>query len=235
MTYISPKTFTALTGLLFSVGLLLQPAGATMPTTSSSQIIQTGELAHLADDKAITHLVNGWMYRDTAQWDKLKSLFSPDATVEVTWFEGKASDFIAASQKMGKTALSTKHLIGTPIISYHGDKAIAETNVMIVVHNDSIKLGSTVHARFYDQIQRLNGEWKIIRRQVFYDFGSFDFPAGIVPIDQSIVAKYPLAYAPLGYLLNSAGYSVNRVFATKNSDAEKTIRTNAQTWLQADK
>lgn len=102
---------------------------------------------------------------------------------------------------------------------------------MIIVHNDSIKLGSTVHARFYDQIEKLNNEWKIKRRQVFYDFGSFDYPAGIVPIDQTIVNKFPINYAPLGYVLNSAGYPVNRVFATKNSDAEKQIRQQGQLWL----
>jgi hypothetical protein len=192
----------------------------------------TKTLEDLDNDRDINKLVSGWMYRDTAQWDKLQNIFTPDATIEVTWFEGRAADFINASKKMGTSQLSAKHLISNPVIEYKGNKAIAETDVMIVVHNDSIKLGSTVHARFYDQIKRVDNEWKISRRQVFYDFGSFNYPTGPVEIDQNIVEKFPIAYAPLGYLLNSAGYPVNRIFATKNSDAEKLIREQGQAWLE---
>lgn len=226
MKTINIKQIVISTMLITGVASLTHVHATPIQTTH-----ETRTLNHLADDKAITNLVNGWMYRDTAQWEKLQSIFAPEATIEVTWFEGKATDFINASKKMGTSKLATKHLIGTPVVNYHGDKALAETNVMIIVHNDSIKLGSTVHARFYDQIQKINNIWKIKRRQVFYDFGSFDYPAGVVPIDQTIVDKFPMAYAPLGYLLNSAGYPVNRVFATKNSDAEKQIRQQAQLWL----
>jgi hypothetical protein len=207
----------------------LSHAADNLVIDSQSAVSKWGKLDN---DRDISKLVSGWMYRDTAQWDKLQNIFTPDATIEVTWFEGKATDFINASKKMGTSKLSAKHLISNPVIEYHGDKAIAETDVMIVVHNDSIKLGSTVHARFYDQIKKVDNEWKISRRQVFYDFGSFNYPAGPVEIDQKIVEKFPVAYAPLGYLLNSGGYPVNRIFATKNSDAEKLIRKQGQAWLK---
>lgn len=185
------------------------------------------------DDKvAIGELINGWIYRDTAQWDKLAALFAPDATIEVTWFEGLAHDFIEASRVMGTSSLSSKHVIGSPIVTFNGDRAVSETNAMIVGMNESIRLGATVHSRFYDYLEKQNGEWKICKRQVIYDCGSFDFPAGIIPVDQQVVSLFPLAYAPLGYLLHSGGYPVKRLFATRNSPQEAEIRRGGEAWLQ---
>lgn len=185
-----------------------------------------------ADKAAIGELINGFMYRDTAQWQKLSGLFSADAVIEVTWFEGLARDFIAASQKMSASPLTTKHLIGTPVISCRPQRAVAETNVMIIVLNADLRLGSTVHARFYDYVEKHDNAWKISRRQVIYDFGSFDFPAGPVAIDAEVAARFPLAYAALGYLLNSAGYPVKRLFATKGSEQETAMRQAGERWLE---
>lgn len=192
-------------------------------------------MSRTEDKVAIGELINGWIYRDTAQWDKLAALFAPDATIEVTWFEGKASDFIQASRGMGKSAISSKHFIGAPIITFSADgqRAVTETNAMIIAMNESIRLGATVHNRFLDNLQRINGEWKICQRQVVYDCGSFDFPAGVVDIDPQVVSQFPLAYAPLGYLLHSGGYAVQRVFATRNSPLEEQIRRDGERWLKS--
>ncbi len=190
---------------------------------------------NMTEDKvAIGELINGWIYRDTGQWDKLAALFAPQATIEVTWFEGLASEFIAASRKMGKSPISSKHFIGAPVITFSedGSRAVAETNAMIIAMNESIRLGATVHNRFLDNLQKIGGEWKICQRQVVYDCGSFDFPAGIVDIDGEIVAQFPLAYAPLGYLLHSAGYAVQRLFATRNSPLEDDVRRSNAAWLK---
>ncbi|WP_172731295.1 nuclear transport factor 2 family protein [Pluralibacter gergoviae] len=187
------------------------------------------------DKVAIGELINGWIYRDTGQWDKLAAIFAPDATIEVTWFEGKASEFIAASRKMGASAISSKHFIGAPVITFSADgsRAVTETNAMIIAMNESIRLGATVHNRFLDSLQKVNGEWKICQRQVVYDCGSFDFPAGIVDIDPHVVGQFPLAYAPLGYLLHSGGYAVQRLFATRNSPLEADIRRSNAAWLES--
>jgi hypothetical protein len=40
-------------------------------------------------------------------------------------------------------------------------------------------------------------------------------------------------YAPLAYLLEKSGFSVNRVYPTKGSDLEKTIKAKGQPWLKA--
>ena len=56
---------------------------------------------NLQDRMDIADLMTGWIHRDLAQWDDLRTLFHPDGEIEITWFEGKASDFVDASMRMG--------------------------------------------------------------------------------------------------------------------------------------
>ncbi|MCT4704380.1 nuclear transport factor 2 family protein [Enterobacteriaceae bacterium H11S18] len=195
----------------------------------------TDNVQYLADRLAIGDLLNGWIYRDQSQWDELAKLFHPDGTIEVTWFEGLASEFIKGSMRMGESDIGTKHLIGVPTVTFNAaqNKALAITNAMIIGQNSKLALGATCHNRFFDMIEKRNGEWKILRRQVVYDFGSFDFPLGFVEIDREAAASYPLAYAPLAYMLEKSGFPVQRVFATKGSELEKTLQKETAAWLAA--
>jgi hypothetical protein len=179
----------------------------------------------------ITDLMTGWIHRDLGEWDKLQELFHPDGEIEVTWFEGKASDFIEGSRRMGGSALKTKHLVGTPVVTFHGDRALVETNAVIVADNAALNLGCAVHNRFFDKVERREGVWKLVKRQSIYDMGSFTFPGGIVEIEQQVVAKYPREYAALAYLLEKSGFPVGRVFATRGSEIEKSMKAEARQWL----
>lgn len=190
---------------------------------------------YLTDRLAISDLLNGWMHRDLSHWDELGKLFHPEGTIEVTWFEGLASEFIKDSMRMGESDISTKHVMGNPMVTFNAaqNKAIAETNAMIIGQNSRLALGATCHNRFYDMMEKRNGEWKILHRQVVYDFGSFDFPLGVVDIDADVVKRYPIAYAPLAYMLEKSGFPVQRVFATKGSELEATMKKEAESWLVA--
>jgi hypothetical protein len=88
--------------------------------------------SYLADRLSIADLMTGFMHRDLGEWDNLRKVFTPDGTIEVTWFEGKFTDFVDASMKMGKSDLKTKHFIASPVVTLNGDKAIAETNAIII-------------------------------------------------------------------------------------------------------
>jgi len=65
-----------------------------------------------------------------------------------------------------------------------------------------------------------------------YDM-SFTFPTGFVDLDRRAVQKYPREYAPLAYLLEKSGFPVDRVYPTRGSDLERTIKANGQRWLKA--
>jgi hypothetical protein len=189
----------------------------------------------LSSIQSIQDLVQGWMYRDLSDWERLGTLFHPDGVIEITWFEGLFSDFIQGSMKMGASDLRTKHMIGTPLIEFSADrsKAIAETNAMVIVENIRLNLGATAHARLYDQIERRNGEWKIVKRCCIYDMASFTFPTAPVPvsIDSKYSEEFPREYAALAYLLGKSGFPVKRIFPTRGSQLEKNIKSQAHSWL----
>lgn len=183
------------------------------------------------DRLSIADLMTGWIHRDLAQWDELRELFHSDGTIEITWFDGRFSDFVDGSMKMGASDLRTKHFIAGPVVEFNGNKAIVETNAMIVGENVRLGLGCSSHNRFYDRVEKRNGAWKIVRRQSIYDMGSFTFPRGIVEIDAAAVEKHPREYAPLAYLLEKSGFPVQKTFATKGSDLEKRMKAEGQAWL----
>ena len=188
---------------------------------------------YLQDRQAIADLMTGWMHRDLAEWDQLRALFHADGMIEITWFEGKASDFIDGSMRMGASEIRTKHLVAAPVVTFHGDKAIAETNAMVIAENAKLRVGCSVHCRFYDEVEKRAGVWKIVKRQAVYDMGSFTFPFGMVDLDAEAIQKYPSEYAALAYLLDKSGFPVRRVFATKGSALEKTMKDAGQAWLRS--
>ncbi|WP_132589363.1 nuclear transport factor 2 family protein [Pseudomonas aeruginosa] len=189
--------------------------------------------SNLEDRQQITDLMTGWIHRDLSQWDRLAGLFHPDGIIEVTWFEGPFTQFIEGSRRMGASDLRTKHLIGTPVVEFNGNRAIVETNAVIVAENVRLDLGCSVHNRFYDLAEKRDGQWKLLKRQSVYDMGGFTFPCGPKEIDGEVLQRYPREYAPLAYLLEKSGFPLSRVFATRGSELEQAMRQAAQTWLTA--
>ena len=190
---------------------------------------------HLEDRLQITDLMTGWIHRDLGQWDALRELFHPDGTIEVTWFEGLASEFIDGSMKMGASDARTKHLIGTPVVTFNqtATKAIVETNAMIIGENVTLDVGCVGHNRFYDLVEKREGIWKLLHRQSIYDMATFTFPMGPVEIDSVVVAKYPREYAALAYMLEKSGFPIKRIFATRGSELEKDMKAAGAAWLMA--
>jgi FAD-dependent urate hydroxylase len=82
---------------------------------------------YLQDRQAVADLMTGWIHRDLAEWDQLRAVFHADGVIEITWFEGDASDVVDGSTRMGASDIRTKYLVVAPVVTFHGDKAIAET------------------------------------------------------------------------------------------------------------
>src|SRR6266481_8734296 len=131
--------------------------------------------AVLEDRQSIADLMTGWIHRDLAEWDKLRELFHPDGTIEISWFEGLARDFVDGSMRMGKSDLRTKHFISAPVVTFNGNKAIVETKAVVIGENVRLHLGVSAHARFYDQVEKRNGVWKIVKRQSIYALATLTF------------------------------------------------------------
>jgi len=186
---------------------------------------------YVEDRLQILDLMNGWMHRDLGEWDKLKDLFHPDGTIEITWFNGLGFDFVEASKGMGASDFHNKHLIGTPTVTFNNDKAIVETNAMILGENVRLDIACCTHNRFWDRVEKRDGRWKISNRVAIYDMSAFQFPIKNYEVDDDIVKKYPREYAALAYCLELSGFPIKSVQATKGSSLEKQIKAEGLKWL----
>ncbi|WP_199255923.1 nuclear transport factor 2 family protein [Mycolicibacterium mengxianglii] len=190
--------------------------------------------ASLQDAHDIANVMTGWVHRDVGEWDQLGALFHPDAQIKLSWFTGPATDFVAASARMARSDLRTKHVIATPSIRFSrsGLRAVTETNAIVVVENRHVPLGAVGHSRFFDRVECRDGRWAIVERTAIYDFSSFTFPLGpVVSIDAAAVSRYPIEYAALAYVLDLGGFPVGDTFATKDGDDEREMKRCAAQWL----
>jgi hypothetical protein len=48
-------------------------------------------------------------------------------------------------------------------VTFNGDKAIVETNAVVIAENVRLALGVSGHLRFYDRVEKREGVWKITK------------------------------------------------------------------------
>jgi hypothetical protein len=95
---------------------------------------RTNPTSAVVERDAIRNAIAEWaLARDTGQWEQLRSLYAPGATMQTTWFEGSADEFIERSAKgFGKSA-KAQHLVGASVIDLCGARAIAETRIVLLL------------------------------------------------------------------------------------------------------
>lgn len=182
-------------------------------------------------DLAIAERIHGWIYRDLRQWDALRDLFHPDGMVDISWFNGTVDEFVEASKTMSRSPFQTKHLLATPLTTIRGDRALAETNAMIIGQNAELEVGVCAHCRLYDRLEARVGTWKIVLRQAIYDFADFTFPRGPIPVDHDQLNRYPQPYAALAYVLEKSGFPLAGKLPTRGSAAEQDMKRDGLQWL----
>ncbi len=184
----------------------------------------------------ISELMHNWgFWRDQARWDELRTAFHPEGTINVTWFNGLFTDFVAASIEMRKRRTGSKHWIGGSLIRLEGDRALSETNVMImgrsVVHD--IEVDTVAYGRFYDFVERREGRWRILRREAIYEKDRVDpVVAGtVVPFDAKKLASFPPPYRHLAYSLSSQGFTVSPDLPTNDSASLARVYAQGEAWI----
>lgn len=182
---------------------------------------------------AIAELMTQWgSHRDAGRWEQLEGLFAPGATLQLTWTRATATEFVAAARRHSTGPLHSKHVIANPYVSVVGDRAIAETDAVLINDHHELDLGAVTHIRFLDRLARTDRGWKIAHRVSIYDCGGLTFPFGPVPVDRDLLHRFPREYAGLAYLLTHSGYQPSDRSPTRGSAAERDIRTSQDAWLR---
>ncbi|MGH6771623.1 MAG: nuclear transport factor 2 family protein [Xanthobacteraceae bacterium] len=189
----------------------------------------------LADEAACADLIQRWgHYRDQRRWPELLSTFHPDGEIAVSWFRGPFAQFVDACKRGGMS----KHLLFPSVVRVAGERAVAETNVVILVRQeiDNLAVDMTSRSRFLDRLECRGGEWRILERAAIYEQDRLD---PVVPseaftrmMQTADVAKYPEPYRSMAFRLAAAGRGLAEPVHHDGAPATDELRARYSAWLE---
>ncbi|MFC4593534.1 nuclear transport factor 2 family protein [Sphingobium tyrosinilyticum] len=170
--------------------LLAVPFGLAASQASAGGVQGRGRPAGSVADRldvieskqAITELLYAYARaNDRADKALLRSLFWPESTHKHGKFEGKSSDFAAFAFKIISGLKYACHHISNVSVEVRGNRAFSEC-YYFAQHRRQRKDGTGeedvfFQGRYLDDLERRNGEWKIIRRRGLSDYTSPAFPS----------------------------------------------------------
>lgn len=196
------------------------------------------EARSMTESKAeIAAVINAWtFYRDQERWSELASTFHDNGTISISWFNGPHTAFVAASQKLSANGNNVvKHHVGVPMIQVQGARALSEVNVTIMVRS-KIELGeidTTSYARFYDQLELRDGQWKITRRTAIYEKDRLD-PVTTPVLPEPVftgLEQFPAEVKFLAATLKKVGAELSKSIVLDKSPQMAQLYADGQQWL----
>jgi hypothetical protein len=176
---------------------------------------------NLQDELLIRQMVERWaVWRDAGDWQRFATVWHPQGVMMATWFQGPYADFIRVTQEGWAKGVSILHFLGGSAIEVAGERAIAQTKMTISQRGmvEGINSGEAgpvlcdvvCTGRFYDFVQKHEGQWKLLHRQPIYEKDRIDpvDSAAVVKLDQRALAGFPEGYRHLAYIQTRIGYTV---------------------------
>ena len=209
-----------------------------MDGTVASRGHQTRMSLDLQDRLAIGALAQDWaLARDSGDWEKLRATAHPGAAMTTTWFDGGFEDFIDACQASWLKGSRSQHFLGGTSVEIRGQRALAQTRMSILVRArlDGVEVDATCHGRFFDRMEKREGNWRIGKRSVIYEKDRLDpvDPSARISLDPALLARFPEGYRHLAYLQTRNGTQVNPNLPTARGESLDKLLRDAKAWLEA--
>ena len=164
------------------------------------------------DKHACAELIQAWgFHRDQGKWAELLAIFAPEGRICVSWFDGPYGEFVERCRTAVRAGQLSKHHILPSRVRVNGERAMAETNVVIYVRQkiEGVLVDMTSHARFLDRLARRDGRWMILERTAIYERDRLDPVEPSQAFDQLFKAvdfsAYPEPYRYMAARLSAAG------------------------------
>ncbi|RLA41869.1 MAG: hypothetical protein DRR06_06940 [Gammaproteobacteria bacterium] len=127
----------------------------------------------LEDKEAIRDLLSAYCFHvDDGEYDEWAALFAEDATLEagaLATCQGRAEikAFIVAA--VGGDVPARKHCTMNAMIQVNGDKATANSYIIVVRADDKGGIVNSLAGRYQDELVRQGGDWKFQKRIICMD------------------------------------------------------------------
>lgn len=190
----------------------------------------------LQDELLIRRLIERWaVWRDAGDWERFATCWHPEGVMMATWFQGPFAEFIRVTREGWDRGVSILHFLGGSAIQVQGDRAIAQTKMTISQRGpvEGVECDVVCTGRFYDFVQRHQGQWKLLHRQPIYEKDRIDplDPAADLRLDAARLAQMPEGYRHLAYIQTGIGYTVKMDMPQlKGPEVERLVR-RGDAWL----
>lgn len=198
----------------------------------------------LEQELLIRRMIERWaVWRDAGDWERFATVWHPDGVMMATWFQGSASEFIRVSKEGWAKGVSILHFLGGSAIEINGERAIAQTKMTIsqrgmvegMVNSFQVPMQCDVvcTGRFYDCVQRHEGQWKLLHRQPIYEKDRLDpvDPSAQLDLDQNMLSNMPEGYRYLAYIQTRIGYKVKMDMPTLKGPQVQALYARGARWL----
>jgi hypothetical protein len=178
----------------------------------SQQTLSREEL----DKLAVTELaVTERVARDRRDWGLMAECYIPAGSrVYLSWFDGSADEFIAASRRMGEEPGGHAiHSLGPSLVRVSGDRALVETPCAILFRRifGGVECDMTSYCRHHSRVERIDGRWRLATFVGVYEKNTLvpTIPGTVPPIDAERLATFRASYAFQAYFRAQEGKQVN--------------------------
>jgi hypothetical protein len=190
------------------------------------------------DKYACAELIQAWgLYRDQGKWPELLATFTPDGQIAVSWFSGGFGEFVDRCRQGFEAGQRSKHHIFPSVVRLAGRRALAETNIVILVRQKiaGVLADMTSYARFLDRLERRSGAWLIVERTAIYERDRLDPVEPSENFDRLFktteLSIYPEAYRYMAARLVAAGRALAPVVYRDGSPHTTQLYLRYDAWL----
>ncbi len=192
----------------------------------------------MTEKLAIREVIENWVqWRDAADWERFRTVWTDDGYMMATWFQGPAADFVKVSIEGWNKGVSILHFQGGTSIDVAGNRAIAQTKMTISQRAsvDGHMVDVVCTGRFYDFFEKRDGKWGLVLRQPIYEKDRMDVidpdPANPLILDQKILQQFPEGYRHLAYLQTKIGYPVKKDMPGLKGPEVEALYARGKQWL----
>lgn len=172
--------------------------------------------------------------RDRGWWSTLAECYTPEATIQTSWFTGTASEYIELS-KTAFEQVPSNHRLGTPVVDVHAHRAIIEMPMTIEMRGTfrGIEVDVTSNLRFLHRAEKRDDRWQLAASVAIFDHDTMT-PAlpGIAPqLTVDDIANARPSYRILTLWMTERGYTVpdNRLGVDRPAELEE-LYDRAYAW-----
>jgi hypothetical protein len=174
--------------------------------------------------------------RDAGLWSEMGSLYHPDSSIDISWFNGTGAQFTAATERMADGPLYTFHQIGASAITVLKDRALVDSNCTVHAFTaiEGVEVDLVSYCRLQWRAQRSGSQWLIAGLRSIYirDVLVPLNPQQVPELDLKMLAGFRPSYRFIAYLTAKAGDKVRDDLPGVDMPGSViALRTCEQMWL----